>query len=117
MASITGSILNKAEPISFGQYITEFDRLQEKTSSGHSDTTPEMVKIEALYPELSEIGWRRFNFPWCTGYSHKQYKKGLDLIIHKYPNDCGPHRPYPILLFGIEANMHNKALGRYAINQ
>ena len=28
LASITGSIPNKAEHISFGQYITEFDRLQ-----------------------------------------------------------------------------------------
>ena len=48
LASITGSIPNKAELILFGKYITEFDRLQETTPSGHSDITPEMVKIEAL---------------------------------------------------------------------
>ena len=86
LSSITGSIPNKAEPISFGKYITKFDRLQETTPSGPSDITPSMVKTEALDPELSEIGWRRLNFPCCTGYSPKRYKKGLDLIIHKYPN-------------------------------
>ena len=67
LASITGSIPSKAEPISFGKYITEFNRLQETTPSGTSDITPVMVKIEALDPEISEIGWRMFNFPWCTG--------------------------------------------------
>ena len=76
-----------------------------------------MVKTEALDPELSEIGWRRFNFPWCTGYSPKRYKNGIYLIIHKDPNDCGPHRLHPILLFDVESNIHNKALGRYEINQ
>ena len=76
-----------------------------------------MVKTEALDPELSEIGWRRFNFPWCTGYSPKRYKKRIGLIIHKDPNDCGPHRLRLILMFDIESNMHNKAPGWYAINQ
>ena len=76
-----------------------------------------MVKTEALDPELSEIGWRRFNLSWFTGYSPKRYKKGIGLIIHKYTNDCGPHRLRPILMFDIEANIHNKALGQYATNQ
>ena len=79
-ASITGSIPNKAKPISFGQYITEFDRIRETITSGPSYITTAMVKIEALDPELSEIGWRRFNFSWYTGYSPKQYKKGLASI-------------------------------------
>ena len=48
LASITGSIPNKAELILFGKYSTEFDRLQETTPSGPSDITPEMVKIKAL---------------------------------------------------------------------
>ena len=63
LASITGSIHNKAEPISFGQYITEFNRLRETTPSGPSDITPAMVKTEALCTELSEIGLRMFTFP------------------------------------------------------
>ena len=41
---------------------------------------------------------------------------GLDLIIHKDPNDYQPQRLRPILLFDIEANMHKKALGQYTIN-
>ena len=53
LSSITGSIRNKSEPISFGKYITKFDRLQETTPSGPSDITPEMVKTEALDPEIS----------------------------------------------------------------
>ena len=66
LASIIGSITNKAETISFGQYITEFNRLRETPPSGPSYITPAMIKTEALDPELPEIGWRRFNFPWCT---------------------------------------------------
>ena len=36
--------------------------------------------------------------------------------MHKYPNDFRPHRLRPILLFKVEANIHNKYLGRYAMN-
>ena len=66
LAPVTGSIPNKAEHISCGKYITEFDRLRETTPYGPSYITPDMVKTEALDPELSEIGCRRFNFSWCT---------------------------------------------------
>ena len=75
-----------------------------------------MVKIEALDLELAEIECRRFNFPWCTRYSPKRYKKVIDFLIHKYPNDFRPHSLRPILLFEVEVNMKNKALGRYSIN-
>ena len=43
----------------------------------------------------------------------KRYRQGLDLLIHKYPEDYRLHRLRKILLFGIEANMHNKHLGRH----
>ena len=84
---------------------------------GPSDVTPSMFKTKVLDPELPEIGWRRFNFPWCTGYSPKCYRRGLDLLIHKYNNNFRPHRLRPILLFDIEANMHNKYLGRISMSQ
>ena len=70
-----------------------------------------------MEPELAEIGRRRFNLTCCTDYSPKRYRKGIDLLIDKYPNDCQPHRLRPIILFNIEENMHNTALGRYATNQ
>ena len=76
-----------------------------------------MVKTEVLDPELAKSGWHRFNFPWCTGYSPKRYQIGLDNIFHKDPNDCRLQRRWPILLFDIEANMHNKHLGRIAMSQ
>ena len=44
-------------------------------SSGPSGVTPIMVKIEVLDSELSEIDYRRFNFPWCTGYDPKNLHK------------------------------------------
>ena len=37
----------------------------------------------------------------------------MDPIIHKYLNDFRPHRLSTILLFDIEANMHNKYPERY----
>ena len=40
LVSITGSLPNKAEPISIEQYITKVNRLRETTSSGPSDITP-----------------------------------------------------------------------------
>ena len=36
--------------------------------------------------------------------------KGLDLLIHKDPNDFRPQRIRPILLFDVEAILHNKTL-------
>ena len=76
-----------------------------------------MAKTEALDPELSEIGWRRFKFSCCKGYSPKIYIKGLDILINKEPSNFRPHRLRPILLFGIEENILNKLLGWYAMNQ
>ena len=81
--NITGSLPDKAEPLSLDQYIIEVNRVLETTSSILSDITTEMLKTEAMGPELTEIGRRRFNFPWCTGYSPNIYRKGLDLLIHK----------------------------------
>ena len=74
-----------------------------------------MVKTEVMDPEIREIGWCRFNFPCCTGYSNKKYYRGIDLLIHKYPNDFRPHCLRPILLFDIEAYIHNKHLGKLTI--
>ena len=76
-----------------------------------------MFKTEVLDTELAEIVWQRFNFPWCTGYLPKRYRRGLNLLIHKYPNDCCPRRLRPILLFDIDENMHNKHLGRISMIQ
>ena len=101
LVSITGSLSEKYEPLSLEQYVAEVNRLRETTSSSPSDITPAMIKTDSLDPELAEIGWRRLNFPWFTVYSPKRYRKGLDLIIHKYPNDCRLRSLRPILLFDI----------------
>ena len=53
LAFITGVLPDKAKPISVEQYITEVNRLQETSSSGPSDVTLDMVKTEALDPELA----------------------------------------------------------------
>ena len=76
-----------------------------------------MAKTEVLDPEIAEIGRRRFNFPWCTGYKPNKYRNGIDLLIHKNPNDCQPHRLRHMLLFYTEQNIHNEYLGRYVMNQ
>ena len=78
LVSITVYLSDKSETLSLEQYIIKVNRLQAGTSSAPSDITPSMVKIEALEPELAEIGRRRFNFPWRTGYSSKRYRKGLE---------------------------------------
>ena len=69
-----------------------------------------MVKTKALDLKLTEILWRRFNFPWCSGYYSKRYLRSLDLLIHKEPNDFRTHRIHPILLFGINTNMQKNHL-------
>ena len=74
-----------------------------------------MVKTEAMDPELRGIGWCRFNFTKCTDYYPKRYYIGTDLLIHKYPNDFGPHRLIPIILSDIEADLHHKHLGKIKI--
>ena len=43
-----------------------------------------MIKMEVLDPELSDIGWIYFKFPWCTGY--------FDLFIQKETDDLRLHR-------------------------
>ena len=64
---VTGSLPYPATTINLEEYITEANHLRESTSSGPSIVNPAMAKTEALDPELREIGWRIFNFPWCTG--------------------------------------------------
>ena len=72
------------------------------------DVTPVMIKTEVPDPELAEIGWQYFNLPWHTGYLTNTYIQGLDIVIHKEPDDFRLHRLRPILLFNIDANMYNK---------
>lgn len=115
LKSVSGLLPEPASPVPFPHYVTAVNRLREGTSSGPSDTTPAMVRTELDDMELAEIGWHRFNFPWCTGYSPDRFRRGLDLLLHKDPNDFRPHRLRPILLFDIEANLHNKVLGRYTM--
>ena len=74
-----------------------------------------MVNTEVMDPELREIGWHRFNFPWCKGYHLNRYRRDLDIIIHKEPNDFRPHHLRPILMFDIKANIHNKHLRKITI--
>eukprot|EP00957_Ditylum_brightwellii_P177457 13516430-Ditylum_brightwellii.AAC.1 len=45
-----------------------------------------------------------------SGYAPQRYCQGLDLLIHKDPDDFRTSWLCPILLFDIEANMHNKHL-------
>ena len=73
-----------------------------------------MVKIESLDPDIREIFHLQFNFPCCTCYYPKKYHNRLDILIHKDPEYQRPHRLRPILLFDIEANLHNKHLGRHS---
>ena len=70
-----------------------------------------MIKTEIMDPDLAEIVWSKFNFPWCTGYSPSSYRKLLDLMIHKDKNDFRPQHLYHILLFYIEPILHYKNLG------
>ena len=74
-----------------------------------------MVKTEALETKLRYIGHLRFNFLWCTGYLPKICHHSLDLLIHKYPDYHRPRRIRPIMPVDIEANMHNKHLGRHSM--
>ena len=115
--SINRSFYNQYHPISLEEYIKEVSIIRESTLSGPLDVTPAMVKTEALDPELAEIGWQGFNFPWCTIYSTKHYQRGIRLLINKYPNDWRPHRIRPVLLFDKEANRKNKHIGRMAMIQ
>ena len=70
-----------------------------------------MVKIEALDLELVKIGWQRFNPRGVLNTTQNATKWGIDLIIHKYPNDWRPHKLRSIIFFDIKANMQNKHLG------
>ena len=110
--SVTGDLPEKASPTSLEDYIKKFLRLRESTPSGPSIVTPDIVKTEVTNPDLRELGLHTFNSPWCTGHPPKRYRRGIDLLIHKVPNSFRPHRLIPILLFNIEANLHNKNIGK-----
>eukprot|EP00957_Ditylum_brightwellii_P016060 1210174-Ditylum_brightwellii.AAC.1 len=79
--------------------------------------TPDVVETEVNGSYIANINWKASNFTWCTGYSPKQYREGLDLLIHKRSNNSRVSKLRPILLFDIEANMHNKCLGRFAMER
>ena len=61
LKAFKGRLPPPATPITQQEYTEEFDRLREGTSSGISDTTLTMVKKEALYTELREIGILQLN--------------------------------------------------------
>ena len=97
LKSVTGSLPEKSSTISLEEYTKEVRNLRESTSSCPYIVTSTTVKTEVTDPELRELGWCRFNFPWYTGYSTKTYHRGLDLIIHEDPKNFRPHCLRPIL--------------------
>ena len=107
---VAGYLLDPETPITIEDYIAEVNKLREYTSSGTSIITPAMVKTEALDQEFIDIVWRRFNSPWCIGYPPNRYRRGLYLLINRYPEDFQPHKLRPTILFNIDANLHNKQL-------
>ena len=115
ISSIFRNLHSKAQTIYLNKYIPEVKHVQVANSSGTSDVTTSMVKIEALDTEWAEIGWRRFNLPCCTDYPPRRYRKGLDLLIQKETDYLCSHRLQTILIFDIKANMHNKSLRGYKI--
>ena len=115
LKSFTGAFQDPATPTTLEDYITDINHLIESTSSGPSIENPTMVKTEALDLELIDIRWRRFNSPWCTGYFPNRQRIGLDLLIHKDPEDFCPNQLRPILLFDIEVNLNNKYLGKLSM--
>ena len=117
LKAVKGVLPEKAEPAPFSQYCREVNKLRERTSSGASNVTPAMIKTECLDPYIANTNWNASNFPWCTGYSPRRYRTGLDLLIHKRANDNRVDRLRPILLFDLEANMHNKRLGKEAMQR
>ena len=56
LIEIKESLLPPITPVTQQEYMEEVKRIREATFSGTSGTTPEMVKTEALNPELKEIG-------------------------------------------------------------
>ena len=72
IAALTRSLPDKYQPISLEEHTKEVNWIREGKSLGPYDFTPAMVKTEILDPELAEMGWKRFNFPRCTGYSPKR---------------------------------------------
>ena len=110
---VTGKLWDKASPIRLEYYIKEFKSLIESTSPGTYIVTPTMVKTKGLYLELREIGWHRFNFLWCIGYSMNRYRRVLDLLIYKYTNDFRPHHLITIILMDTESNLHNINTGLF----
>ena len=73
LAAITHLLSEPDQPIPMEEYLKYVKCLREATSSGLSYLTPDMVKAESLDSEISEIGWRIFNFTWCMGYYSKRY--------------------------------------------
>eukprot|EP00957_Ditylum_brightwellii_P131230 10008906-Ditylum_brightwellii.AAC.1 len=92
---IEGHVPEPAKPILFPTYIGEVKRLRERTLSGPSNVTPAMVKTKAVDPYISRINWHASNFTWCARVSKLR----------------------PILLFDMEANIHNKRSGREAVEK
>ena len=75
------------DPIKFESNQEKIKILREATFPGPFRIASDMVKTEILDPELVEIGWKRFNFPWYTEYSTSRYRKCLCMMFYKYPDN------------------------------
>ena len=91
--------------------------IRERTASGPSNLTPAMFRIEAEDEELVKVGYLAAHFPWLTGYSPERWRHGIDLLIQKKIGSFLASGLRPILLFDVDANMHNKRLGRLLLQR
>jgi hypothetical protein len=104
--------MDKPTDLSPEQHKLGWKRVKEKTAAGPSGITIPHMKANGTSPYLTEIDCIMANLPYRFGFSPKQWRQALDVMIEKKPGVRQLSTLRAILLFEADFNQNNKRLGR-----
>jgi len=97
-------------------YIKRWKSRREKTSSSQSGRHFGHYKVQSkLRKEHQDIFAGMANIPYRTGYSVQRWRKVIDVLIMKDPNNFMVHRTRPIPLVEADMNENSKRMAKDAM--
>ena len=105
--------LTISDKFSTKNYIKRWNSRREKTSSSQSGRHFGHYKVQhKLRKQHQDIFAGMANIPYRTGYSVQRWRKVIDVLIMKDPNNFAVHRTRPIPLVEADMNENSKRMAK-----
>ena len=86
--------------------------MRERTSSSPSGLHVGYWKCHSMASNINWVNTSLTNIPFLSGYSTKQWRHGINVLLENSKGNCRIDRLRKILLYEADFNLNNKYFGR-----